>query len=83
MGSIKLVTDIPGPRSRALVQRRAAAVSAGKAITAPGFLERATAMGARLRRGLENQAAQHNCIDEALEVLGEAFAAAIRERSAA
>ena len=31
MGSIKLLTDIPGPRSRALVQRRAAAVSAGAA----------------------------------------------------
>ena len=29
MGSIKLVTDVPGPRSRALVRRRAAAVSSG------------------------------------------------------
>ncbi|MEZ5409061.1 MAG: hypothetical protein R2761_13600 [Acidimicrobiales bacterium] len=30
-GSIKLVTEIPGPGSRALVARRAAAVSAGAA----------------------------------------------------
>ena len=124
-----------------------AAIETIKAITAPGFLERATAMGARLRRGLEDLAAQHSCIaevrglgpmlavelvkgtdltpdpdltlavtknavargliviraglysncvrflpplttsdeqiDEALKVLGEAFAAATRERSAA
>ncbi len=34
MGSIKLVTDVPGPNSPALVQRRAAAVSAGMPISA-------------------------------------------------
>lgn len=31
MASIKVVTDIPGPKSRELVRRRAAAVSAGAA----------------------------------------------------
>ena len=31
MSSIKLITDVPGPKSGALVQRRAAAVSAGAA----------------------------------------------------
>ena len=31
MGSIELKTDVPGPRSRELVQRRAAATCAGAA----------------------------------------------------
>lgn len=34
VGSIKLVTDVPGPNSLALVQRRAAAGSAGMPISA-------------------------------------------------
>jgi 4-aminobutyrate aminotransferase/(S)-3-amino-2-methylpropionate transaminase len=37
----RLVTDIPGPRSRALLERRAAAVSTGVGTTLPVFVERA------------------------------------------
>src|SRR5215210_4823438 len=37
----RLVTEIPGPRSRALMERRTAAVSAGVGGTLPVFVERA------------------------------------------
>ena len=37
----RLVTEIPGPRSRELSARRAAAVSAGIGVTLPVFIERA------------------------------------------
>ena len=37
----RLVTELPGPRSRALMERRAAAVSAGVGGTMPVFAERA------------------------------------------
>lgn len=37
----RLVTEVPGPRSRALMERRAAAVSAGVGGTMPVFVERA------------------------------------------
>jgi 4-aminobutyrate aminotransferase/(S)-3-amino-2-methylpropionate transaminase len=37
----RLVTEIPGPRSRELAARRAATVSAGVGITLPVFIERA------------------------------------------
>src|SRR5687768_3788863 len=37
----RLVTEIPGPRSRALMERRTAAVSAGVGTTLPVFVERA------------------------------------------
>jgi 4-aminobutyrate aminotransferase / (S)-3-amino-2-methylpropionate transaminase / 5-aminovalerate transaminase len=37
----RLVTEIPGPRSRELAARRAAAVSAGVSTTLPVFIERA------------------------------------------
>ncbi|MBJ7451761.1 MAG: 4-aminobutyrate--2-oxoglutarate transaminase, partial [Blastococcus sp.] len=37
----RLVTEIPGPRSRALFERRAATVSAGLGTTLPVFVERA------------------------------------------
>ncbi|MCW2763661.1 MAG: 4-aminobutyrate aminotransferase [Marmoricola sp.] len=37
----RVVTEIPGPRSRALMARRAAAVSAGVGTTLPVFVERA------------------------------------------
>ena len=37
----KLVTEIPGPRSRALWERRARAVPAGVSTTLPVFVERA------------------------------------------
>jgi 4-aminobutyrate aminotransferase/(S)-3-amino-2-methylpropionate transaminase len=37
----RLVTEIPGPRSRALLERRTAAVSAGVGLTLPVFVERA------------------------------------------
>jgi 4-aminobutyrate aminotransferase / (S)-3-amino-2-methylpropionate transaminase / 5-aminovalerate transaminase len=37
----RLVTEIPGPRSRALLERRTAAVSAGVGGTLPVFVERA------------------------------------------
>jgi 4-aminobutyrate aminotransferase/(S)-3-amino-2-methylpropionate transaminase len=35
----RLITEIPGPRSRALMQRRTAAVSSGVGGTMPGFVE--------------------------------------------
>jgi 4-aminobutyrate aminotransferase/(S)-3-amino-2-methylpropionate transaminase len=37
----RIVTEIPGPRSRELMARRAAAVSAGVGVTLPVFVERA------------------------------------------
>ena len=37
----RLVTELPGPRSRALMERRTAAVSAGVGGTMPVFVERA------------------------------------------
>ena len=37
----RLVTELPGPRSRALMERRAAAVSSGVGGTLPVFVERA------------------------------------------
>src|ERR1700694_3624808 len=37
----KLVTEIPGPRSRALWERRTRAVPAGGGTTLPGFVQRA------------------------------------------
>jgi 4-aminobutyrate aminotransferase/(S)-3-amino-2-methylpropionate transaminase len=37
----RLVTEVPGPRSRALLERRNAAVSAGVGLTLPVFVERA------------------------------------------
>src|SRR4051812_32001489 len=37
----RLVTEIPGPRSRELAARRAATVSAGVSVTLPVFIERA------------------------------------------
>jgi 4-aminobutyrate aminotransferase/(S)-3-amino-2-methylpropionate transaminase len=37
----RLVTEIPGPRSRALLERRNAAVSSGVGLTLPVFIERA------------------------------------------
>src|SRR5579884_226008 len=41
MGSIQLRTEVPGPRSRALAARAAAAVARGVAQTTPIFVDRA------------------------------------------
>ena len=62
MSAIRIVSEIPGPKSRELVARRAAALAAVEQIAAPAFLARA--VGERLRAGLRRLEARFPNVGE-------------------